>query len=136
MTLDPGLPPKTPKWASGVCSAPVGLGFRIPPACPTQGGARNQSGLGSWSTRITWIYPARVQEGILWVGVGIVFWGLGDISRNTENIGDSDFQYFQDPRTLEESDFQHFRDYRGSWGLAGLINIYFRTDLSKNVGAI
>ena len=27
--------------------------------------------------------------------------GLGNISRNAENLGDSDFQYLQDPRTPE-----------------------------------
>ena len=34
---------------------------------------------------------------------------MGNISRILENVADSDFQYFQDPRTPEKADFQYFQ---------------------------
>ena len=119
MTLDPARPEKTRRGVWGGVAPPVGLGFGMRPP-PGSGSARNTR---SGSARNTRNYPSRVQEGI-WVGFGIGFWvwvifpgfwrmlqtQISNISRILENVADSDFQYFQDPRTPEKSDFQYFQE--------------------------
>ena len=83
MTLDSARPEKKNDGGSGGRSPLSGFGFRDPtrrpdlgpPALPgiTRPGPRRDMG---------WVWD--------WV------WGLGNISRILENVGDFDFQYFQD----------------------------------------
>ena len=107
MTLDPARPEKTRRGVWGGVAPPVGLGFGMRPP-PGSGSARNTR---SGSARNTRNYPSRVQEGV-WVWVWDWVLGLGNISRNLENVADSDFQYFQDTRKYQKSNFQYFQDIR------------------------
>ena len=92
-------------------SPPSGFGFRdparrpgaAPPALPgiTRPGSKKGYGFGFGIGFWVWvIFPG--------------FWRMlqtqiSNISRILENVADSDFQYFQDPRTPEKSDFQYFQ---------------------------
>ena len=87
MTLDPARPEKNRRGVWGGVAPPVGLGFGIPPAA---------------RVRVRPHYPElpvpgpRRDMGWIWDWV----LGLSNISRMLENLGDSDFQHFQDSQKL------------------------------------
>ena len=75
----------------------MGSGFGIPPAARDRVRPHYPDFLGPGPRReMGWVWD--------WV------LGLGNVSRILENVEDSDFQYFQDPRTPEKSDFRYAQE--------------------------
>ena len=93
MTLNSVRTDKPERRSGG--AALVRLGFEAQPARLTRGGSMNRSDFWFGCACIT-INSAWVQEGIRFFS-GL---GLGNVSRNKENVCDSDFQYFHDPRKM------------------------------------